>query len=209
MSSSLRRHHEEENDEEGDFELSLLANAATRPSRQDGEEETMETGQEGKERHASPRRGEGSRRHLSSAPPGAGASAARGHRRSASHGAALLLRREDFVGALGRQEAVDEAEEEEEAEQRGGGGVSATEERQEERTRKPLQSVLKKTSAARGHRRVFSHGQIPLQMTEEGDPGAGSNARRGGLASGRGHRRTGSKTDFILPPGHEERERRR
>ncbi len=77
----------------------------------------------------------------------------------------------------------------------------------------PLQSVLKKTSAAasvRGHRRVFSHGQIPVRtMEEDGTGGGAGGVRRGGLASGRGHRRTGSKTDFILPPEHEERERER
>ena len=37
---------------------------------------------------------------------------------------------------------------------------------------------------AKGHQRTFSHGQL-------------------------GHRRAGSKTDFILPEGHEERERER
>ena len=72
----------------------------------------------------------------------------------------------------------------------------------------PLQSVLKKSSAARGHRRVFSHGQIPVQnMEEEGSSGGGGGG--GGGVSKRGHRRTVSKTDFILPPGHEERERKR
>ncbi len=55
-------------------------------------------------------------------------------------------------------------------------------------------SALKKP----GHRRVFSHGQIgsPEQQLVAG----------GGV---RGHARSGSKTDFILPPGHEIRERKR
>ncbi|XP_063379949.1 phospholipid-transporting ATPase VB [Cydia fagiglandana] len=42
-------------------------------------------------------------------------------------------------------------------------------------------------SALRGHQRAFSQGQI-------GDGRAGSGAQ--------GHSRTGSRTDFILPPGH-------
>ncbi|KAG7167223.1 phospholipid-transporting ATPase VD-like 1 [Homarus americanus] len=42
---------------------------------------------------------------------------------------------------------------------------------------------------ARGHQRTFSHGQL--------------------VEGGRGHRRAGSKTDFILPAGHEQRERER
>lgn len=42
-------------------------------------------------------------------------------------------------------------------------------------------------SAMRGHQRAFSHGQI----------GEGPRA-----ASGPGHSRAGSRTDFILPPGH-------
>lgn len=44
-------------------------------------------------------------------------------------------------------------------------------------------------SAMRGHQRALSHGQI----------GEGGRA-----ASGPGHSRTGSRTDFILPPGHRE-----
>ncbi|CAG9563355.1 unnamed protein product [Danaus chrysippus] len=44
-------------------------------------------------------------------------------------------------------------------------------------------------SAMRGHQRALSHGQI----------GEGQRA-----ASGPGHSRTGSRTDFILPPGHRE-----
>jgi hypothetical protein len=60
----------------------------------------------------------------------------------------------------------------------------------------PLPSALKKP----GHRRVFSHGQIgsPEQVVA----GAGGHMTRG-------HARSGSKTDFILPPGHEVRERKR
>jgi hypothetical protein len=58
-------------------------------------------------------------------------------------------------------------------------------------------SALKKP----GHRRVFSHGQIgsPEQQLVAGGGGGGV----------RGHARSGSKTDFILPPGHEIRERKR
>lgn len=41
----------------------------------------------------------------------------------------------------------------------------------------------------KGHQRTFSHGQL--------------------VEGGRGHRRHGSKTDFILPAGHEQRERER
>ncbi|CAH2092268.1 unnamed protein product [Euphydryas editha] len=44
-------------------------------------------------------------------------------------------------------------------------------------------------SAMRGHQRALSHGQI----------GEGPRA-----ATGSGHSRTGSRTDFILPPGHRE-----
>ncbi|CAG5044764.1 unnamed protein product [Parnassius apollo] len=49
--------------------------------------------------------------------------------------------------------------------------------------RPPLKSAL------RGHQRALSHGQI----------GEGGRA-----ASSSGHSRTGSRTDFILPPGHRE-----
>ncbi|XP_036320594.1 probable phospholipid-transporting ATPase VD isoform X2 [Rhagoletis pomonella] len=45
-------------------------------------------------------------------------------------------------------------------------------------------------SAMKGHQRAFSHGQI---TDSPGAPGAS-----------RGHSRVGSKTDFILPPGHKE-----
>lgn len=51
--------------------------------------------------------------------------------------------------------------------------------------RPPLKSAL------RGHQRALSHGQIG-----EGGPRAAS--------GGSGHSRTGSRTDFILPPGHRE-----
>nr|XP_032512244.1 probable phospholipid-transporting ATPase VD isoform X3 [Danaus plexippus plexippus] len=50
-------------------------------------------------------------------------------------------------------------------------------------TRPPLKSAM------RGHQRALSHGQI----------GEGQRA-----APGPGHSRTGSRTDFILPPGHRE-----
>ena len=33
--------------------------------------------------------------------------------------------------------------------------------------------------------------------------------KSGGTGAEKGHRRTGSRTDFILPPDHEERERKR
>lgn len=48
---------------------------------------------------------------------------------------------------------------------------------------RPLKSVIK------GHQRAFSHGQI-------------ADSPNNGIA--RGHSRVGSKTDFILPPGHKE-----
>jgi len=60
-----------------------------------------------------------------------------------------------------------------------------------EATRPPLQSALKKP----GHRRVFSHGQINPELT------AIPNHMKGQV-------KTGSKTDFILPPDHVERERK-
>ncbi|XP_068140555.1 phospholipid-transporting ATPase VD isoform X1 [Drosophila tropicalis] len=47
-------------------------------------------------------------------------------------------------------------------------------------------------SAMKGHQRAFSQGQIT-------DSPPGSSA-----PSGRGHSRVGSKTDFILPPGHKD-----
>ncbi|XP_030380465.1 probable phospholipid-transporting ATPase VA isoform X2 [Scaptodrosophila lebanonensis] len=53
-------------------------------------------------------------------------------------------------------------------------------------------------SAMKGHQRAFSQGQITDSPPSSGAP------------SGRGHSRVGSKTDFILPPGHKdepERER--
>ncbi|XP_020799280.1 probable phospholipid-transporting ATPase VA isoform X1 [Drosophila serrata] len=47
-------------------------------------------------------------------------------------------------------------------------------------------------SAMKGHQRAFSQGQIT-----DSPPGSAAPA-------GRGHSRVGSKTDFILPPGHKE-----
>ncbi|XP_041448239.1 phospholipid-transporting ATPase VA isoform X2 [Drosophila obscura] len=47
-------------------------------------------------------------------------------------------------------------------------------------------------SAMKGHQRAFSQGQIT-----DSPPGSAA-------PSGRGHSRVGSKTDFILPPGHKE-----
>lgn len=64
----------------------------------------------------------------------------------------------------------------------------------------PKQSILVNTSegqpsrGGRTHHRTFSHGQ-----TIDGVTGPYQ----------RGHRRAGSKTDFILPDGHEQRERQR
>jgi len=58
-------------------------------------------------------------------------------------------------------------------------------------TRPPLQSALKKP----GHRRVFSHGQINPELT----------AIPSHMKS---QMKAGSKTDFILPPDHVERERK-
>jgi len=60
-----------------------------------------------------------------------------------------------------------------------------------ETTRPPLQSALKKP----GHRRVFSHGQINPELT----------AIPGHM---KGQAKACSKTDFILPPDHVERERK-
>ena len=75
-------------------------------------------------------------------------------------------------------------------------------------------SALKK-SALKGHRRVFSHGQIqfakdPVAAGSSGglDPG-GDMIHPESAGGHKGHKRTSSKTDFILPPGHEERERKR
>lgn len=54
---------------------------------------------------------------------------------------------------------------------------------------RPLKSAIKS-----GHQRAFSHGQIQE-----------ANAGGSGSAPGpRGHSRVGSKTDFILPPGHKD-----
>lgn len=62
-------------------------------------------------------------------------------------------------------------------------------------------------SAMRGHQRAFSHGQI----IDNGAGGIGGLAPgTGGAAAGpsnpprSGHNRVGSKTDFILPPGHKD-----
>lgn len=54
--------------------------------------------------------------------------------------------------------------------------------------RPPLKSAL------RGHQRALSHGQI----------GEGGGRSAPAPAPGSGHSRTGSRTDFILPPGHRE-----
>ena len=61
--------------------------------------------------------------------------------------------------------------------------------------RPPLQSALKKP----GHRRVFSHGQISPEQTAI--PGH----MQGGGGAGRA---AGSRTEFILPPDHVDRDRR-
>ena len=79
---------------------------------------------------------------------------------------------------------------------------------------KPLPSVLKKTSThaqnrAIGHRRVFSHGQIPYDQTVAAGSGGEQAPPAAAAMTAKGHKRTGSKTEFILPPGHEERERKR
>ena len=79
---------------------------------------------------------------------------------------------------------------------------------------KPLPSVLKKTSThaqnrAIGHRRVFSHGQIPYDQTVAAGSGGEQAPPAAAAMTAKGHKRTGSKTGFILPPGHEERERKR
>lgn len=82
-------------------------------------------------------------------------------------------------------------------------------------------TVAARSAAAKHHRRVFSHGHITF-----GDPLASTTAASAASASNQvenedgiivqamppksgGHRRTASKTDFILPPDHEERERKR
>ncbi|CAB4062628.1 E7.6.2.1 [Lepeophtheirus salmonis] len=59
----------------------------------------------------------------------------------------------------------------------------------------PRPSVLKK----HGHRRVFSHGQITVGFNQKELDGQPM----------KGHKRTNSKTEFILPPGHDDRERKR
>lgn len=134
----------------------------------------------------------------------------RGHNRSASHGGAALSsdrergEREKTTSAFGKQQPKQQLP----------------------------PSVLKKSSTLQGHRRVFSHGQITFRdgVIEMGGGGGGSSGGSGAAggaadmsvsgdrpatassaAGGHvmGHRRTGSKTEFILPPGHEERERRR
>lgn len=56
-------------------------------------------------------------------------------------------------------------------------------------------------SAMRGHQRALSHGQIS-NVTE---PGQGSSQEKSSSQQTRsGHSRVGSKTDFILPPGHKD-----
>lgn len=109
----------------------------------------------------------------SSVPSQGGASGARGHARSISHGGGSLMNPPVPVPGMN------------------GTGARPT--------------ALK--SAMRGHQRAFSQGQII-------DNGAGM---AGGLTAGvggaagtsiapprSGHNRVGSKTDFILPPGHKD-----
>ena len=120
----------------------------------------------------------------------------RGHYRSASHGGASYHLQSD-AGMNSKTEA-----DQQNNTQRG--------KQQQTAPVLPGPSVLKKTSAFT-HRRVFSHGQIKFNtdsvvpdeeevaMTASGDP----------PPTTKGHRRQGSKTEFILPPGHEERERKR
>nr|ACO15272.1 Probable phospholipid-transporting ATPase VD [Caligus clemensi] len=61
-------------------------------------------------------------------------------------------------------------------------------------------SALKKP----GHRRVFSHGQITVGFNGAKEPAHATTSE-----SCKGHKRTNSKTEFILPPGHEDRERKK
>ena len=102
-----------------------------------------------------------------------------------------------------------------------------------------LPSALKKNPAfSTAHRRVFSHGQITfsnhseamgeraaigseLVSTQSSSNKTSTQFYNNDVATNelstnlppalikKGHRRAGSKTDFILPPGHEERERKR
>jgi len=105
-----------------------------------------------------------------------GSRKSKGHSRSVSHGGVTFSR-----SGSGRERVV-----------QGDPGA-------EDRTAMPppsaaLPSVLK---GGKGHRRVFSHGQINPEETAIP-----------------GHMRTntreqGSRTEFILPPGHEERERKK
>jgi len=160
-----------------------------------------------------------------SSSPGRGALSAtssrpfRGHQRSQSHGGSSL------GGGSGAQVSATDAalqerllptQEETQATNAGGGVTAEADEEEATSVKKvppPLSAVAKRPAlraVGAGHRRVFSHGQIPI-----GGPAAtmeaaatGDRASSAATAS-RGHRRVGSKTDFILPPGHEERERRR
>ena len=100
-------------------------------------------------------------------------------------------------------------------------------------------ALKKNPAFSTAHRRVFSHGQITFSNHSEamGERAAigselvstqsNSNKTSAQFYSNdfatsnelsrnipptlikKGHRRAGSKTDFILPPGHEERERKR
>nr|CAH7766063.1 unnamed protein product [Callosobruchus chinensis] len=79
----------------------------------------------------------------------------------------------------------------------GGGGVA------------PTRSALK---GARGHQRALSQGQISevggaVTASGGGAPTSAGGATGGGAARP-GHSRVGSKTEFILPPGHKEEEPR-
>ena len=94
--------------------------------------------------------------------------------------------------------------------------VTATSSRPQTALPPPALKSTTTTAATRlvqQHRRVFSHGHIsfggqevqensssPVKSTEDGMP-----PRSGG----HGHKRTASKTDFILPPDHDEREKKR
>lgn len=73
----------------------------------------------------------------------------------------------------------------------------------------PMPPPALKKPALKGHRRVFSHGQIPF--SKDGTLGleAADMTSETTDSYQKGHKRSGSKTDFILPPGHEERERKR
>lgn len=121
---------------------------------------------------------------------------ARGHARSVSHGgnASMSCSVPNSAGSTSNQSGG------------GGGQTSAAASASSAATTNVggttvLSSGKVLRSAMKGHQRAFSHGQIAIKDTMAA---ASANGTASLIGKRPGHNRVGSKTDFILPPGHKD-----